>query len=423
MSTRSLHTLTEADIERYVDRELVFDRGRDYYRARRVIRLDVHDERLSARVSGTARHPYEVDIWIERGNLHATCTCPYDRGVCKHVAATLLEWVHRRSPGAPPVGSDIAEWRTRLEAIPPSVLIEHLIYEAENDLLIERYLRRWVRELTPEHLPKLVARLFRELRTTSRTSVERLCDRLIHLLDWADAFPEDRAVPVAVEVLKRAQVAFDLLPHPARDEMVKRALVLIHRRASRIEGGRLARRKLIRELLELIGHQTPAWRALLMETLTRLAEGCGGVSFLIDAVRQRALGDDLGLMRFLAELYKREGRRDEYERTRARCLVDEDDYLELFAYYVEENRPEEAMILGERGMNALGERAPRLAERLTALYLEWGERDAARQHLLRCFQYWPSESLLRQLDALSARHREWKRKRNELMKRLKAMPQ
>lgn len=419
MSMLSIYTLTEADVERYVDQDVIFDRGRVYYRARRVIHLDVNDDRLSARVSGSTRRPYQVEIWIDRGILHSTCTCPYDRGACKHVAAALLEWVYRRAPGASPAGSELAEWRARLEAVPPPVLIEHLAYEAENDLLIERYLKRWMRELTPEHLPKLIARLFREVRAASPASLERLCERLLHLLDWADSFPDDQAIPVAVEALKRLPVAFPLLPHPARDDVVERALTIIHRRASRLEEGRVARRKLIYNLLGLIEHQTPAWRAPLMETLTRLAEGCGGLSFLIDVVRQRALGD-LRLRRFLAELYKRQGRWDEYERTRVRCLVDEDDYLELFEYYIEENRPEEAMILGERGMNALGVRAPRLAERLTALYLEWGERDMARQHLLRCFRYWPSEQLLQRLDTLSKGRRGWKRQRTRLMKALQA---
>jgi hypothetical protein len=51
----------------------------------------------------------------------------------------------------------------------------------------------------------------------------------------------------------------------------------------------------------------------------------------------------------------------------------EQDFLALFAAALSENRPEDAMVIGERGVQALGARAATLAGRLRTLYLEWGE--------------------------------------------------
>ena len=69
---------------------------------------------------------------------------------------------------------------------------------------------------------------------------------------------------------------------------------------------------------------------------------------------------------------------EEYEAARKKSLITEEDYLELFDHYLGENRSEDAMVIGEKGIKALGSRARSLAERLAALYNEWGEAERAR---------------------------------------------
>lgn len=70
-----------------------FSRGSNYYRQKRVIDLEIDEDKLSAKVQGTKSNPYSVEILITKKNnkpsFFATCTCPVGFG-CKHMVAVLL---------------------------------------------------------------------------------------------------------------------------------------------------------------------------------------------------------------------------------------------------------------------------------------------------------------------------------------------
>lgn len=90
-------TCSESDIRTWLgQREL--EKGRHYVRATSELQLE--GDTLSARVQGTALHPYKVTIrinahpWAGRALL-STCSCPVGAN-CKHAAATLLAWMERR---------------------------------------------------------------------------------------------------------------------------------------------------------------------------------------------------------------------------------------------------------------------------------------------------------------------------------------
>jgi uncharacterized Zn finger protein len=68
----------------------IYRRGLDYYQQQLVSRLyEKGQGRWQAVVSGS--EDYRVRIQLD-GNtvLKATCTCPYDGGICKHIVAALL---------------------------------------------------------------------------------------------------------------------------------------------------------------------------------------------------------------------------------------------------------------------------------------------------------------------------------------------
>lgn len=76
----------------YLDKteEAVWHRGEDYVNKGRV-RVEYYDDRkIEAVVSG--KESYKVTIrWVTNG-LRKSCTCPYKRGICKHVVATAIVW-------------------------------------------------------------------------------------------------------------------------------------------------------------------------------------------------------------------------------------------------------------------------------------------------------------------------------------------
>ncbi|WP_375764461.1 SNF2-related protein [Bradyrhizobium sp. Pha-3] len=77
------------------------------YRAQgRVSDVEISEDltRVNARVSGTERKPYRVDIVLKFDgdrlvDVDGDCSCPMAVN-CKHVAATLFEALHRRAPSA-----------------------------------------------------------------------------------------------------------------------------------------------------------------------------------------------------------------------------------------------------------------------------------------------------------------------------------
>ncbi len=69
--------------------ESSFERGIEYFRGGSVRGLEQFGNRITSIVEGTS--DYEVTIRMDKGDIEASCTCPYDwGGYCKHIVATLL---------------------------------------------------------------------------------------------------------------------------------------------------------------------------------------------------------------------------------------------------------------------------------------------------------------------------------------------
>jgi uncharacterized Zn finger protein len=85
-------TLLEMAGDRY------FTRGEDYFRQGYVHNLALDGDGITAYVQGT--ESYEVELWVDTGELQASCTCPLgmDELFCKHCVAVGLSWL--ANPGA-----------------------------------------------------------------------------------------------------------------------------------------------------------------------------------------------------------------------------------------------------------------------------------------------------------------------------------
>ena len=69
--------------------ESSFERGIEYFRGGSVKGLEQFGNRITSVVEGTS--DYEVTIRMDKEDIEASCTCPYDwGGYCKHIVATLL---------------------------------------------------------------------------------------------------------------------------------------------------------------------------------------------------------------------------------------------------------------------------------------------------------------------------------------------
>jgi len=73
-----------------------FERGKEYFESGLVENLIDFEERITARVYGTAK--YDVSLWPERGGVGHSCTCPLGQNgeFCKHCVAVGLAWLNRQ---------------------------------------------------------------------------------------------------------------------------------------------------------------------------------------------------------------------------------------------------------------------------------------------------------------------------------------
>lgn len=70
-------------------KDIILYRGEDYYLDGRVKDIERDGDVYSAHVEGT--ETYDTSVEVKNGELlFWSCDCPYDRGICKHVAALLF---------------------------------------------------------------------------------------------------------------------------------------------------------------------------------------------------------------------------------------------------------------------------------------------------------------------------------------------
>src|SRR3989304_8334367 len=102
MYDSSLSSIT-AEYIKSITNNGVYSRGVSYFKSGRVLDLKYRDGELTAGVSGSEPFPYEGSITADEEEIYEmndmNCTCPYasDGGVCKHIVATLLQWIENRN--------------------------------------------------------------------------------------------------------------------------------------------------------------------------------------------------------------------------------------------------------------------------------------------------------------------------------------
>ncbi len=72
----------------------IYQRGLDYYRSNKIVRIERKNNDISAEVEGSNGEIYVVSIDFDKnGNVkYYDCDCPYDGGpICKHIVAVLLK--------------------------------------------------------------------------------------------------------------------------------------------------------------------------------------------------------------------------------------------------------------------------------------------------------------------------------------------
>jgi uncharacterized Zn finger protein len=121
-----------------------FERGEDYFVSGQVKAIAEEEGTITAKVQGT--QPYRVKLWIEKGDLEYSCTCPVgaDGEFCKHCVAVGLTWLEsselktsEKDKSVPGVTMD--DVRAHLLGQDKSALVDMLVeHSMEDDRLRQR---------------------------------------------------------------------------------------------------------------------------------------------------------------------------------------------------------------------------------------------------------------------------------------------
>src|SRR3990172_1191283 len=98
-TTISLDSVT-AECIKSITNSGVYSRGLSYYKNDHVRNLKYDDDELTAEVAGSEPIPYNVFILSDGKEIYdMNCSCFYasDGEICKHIVATLLQWIERRN--------------------------------------------------------------------------------------------------------------------------------------------------------------------------------------------------------------------------------------------------------------------------------------------------------------------------------------
>ena len=121
-----------------------FERGENYFLGRQVKAMNEEEGTITAKVQGT--RPYRVKLWIEKGDLEYSCSCPVgaDGEFCKHCVAVGLTWLQSKDPkesekGRPAPGVTMDDVRAHLLEQDKTALVDVLMEHAmEDDRLRQR---------------------------------------------------------------------------------------------------------------------------------------------------------------------------------------------------------------------------------------------------------------------------------------------
>lgn len=109
--SEKIRTIYEGDIKQLASAQS-FERGQRYYRGGAILEPVRQGNELRGYCEGSEYQPYRITVTLGVRGIESTyCTCPYDwGGICKHIAALLLMWVHEPETFTeiPPVDETLA---------------------------------------------------------------------------------------------------------------------------------------------------------------------------------------------------------------------------------------------------------------------------------------------------------------------------
>ena len=190
----------------------IYQRGLDYYRSNKIVRIERKNNDISAEVEGSNGEIYEVSIDFDKnGNVKFyDCDCPYDGGpICKHIVAVLLK-----------LSEDDVQYNLPLEEMLESLTKEKLI-----KLIVD------LANKDSKIKDKLCSKFASSL--DKNTNIESEIDNIIYAYSDRDGFVNyDVCYDMCMEIDAVVSDEFSLYKDDGSLERIKNLLTINHKTIS-----------------------------------------------------------------------------------------------------------------------------------------------------------------------------------------------
>ncbi len=362
-----LPTITRAEIQGLADSLVIYQRGVDYFQSGRVTPVDFVHNCLTAEVLGN-QAIYRVEIvWGEKRIVRASCNCPYEGYICKHIVAVLLMLCEDAPTITKAVGLRESSQRSLaslLSGLSKDQLLEIILGVARQHPEITVKLLSLAEERGAADSPQAASDLAGEQASCLWTELEII----VSDFDRYGGGPEDMENQ-AYDLFYELEEILKKKPVPSDDRGM-----IIEECCKYLQSGNSGFNDSLLGLCFAAANEPAHWQQIIagLEPLARQRDS-GYYRNVINRIYLEELGDE-----------------ETYLRQRRESLVYGKDYLELAQFWRGKGKVAKAIEVAERGMKDGKGTVTELRWFLIDEYRKAGRREDAFELELQAFEESPT---------------------------------
>jgi uncharacterized Zn finger protein len=362
-----LPTITKPEIRTLADSNAIFQRGIDYFESGHVGKIDYLNNVLSAEVEGSYGD-YEVTVIWKNGRIdRASCNCPYDGHICKHIVAVLLTLCE----DTPSIAKAVADKERKQQSL------ADLLSELSKEQLLQ--LVSTVARLYPEITSHVLSQAEKMGAASTPKAKEAFASEYVSTLwfelecivsefDQYGGGPDD-------EENRAYSLFYDL------ENVLKKKCVPLDDREMIIDG-----------CCEYLQSGNSGFSDLLLDLAFAAANEPRHWHLIIEGLEPLAAQRESGYYRDVINRIYLEKLKDEesYLRGREESLIYGNDYLELSKFWKRKRKKAKAIEIAETGLREGKGTIQGLRDFLIEEYEKVGKREAALELEIQSFEESPS---------------------------------
>lgn len=358
-----IDNIIEKDIKNLVD-NTILARGKEYYNEGCVRTIEISKGKINAEVEGN--NVYDVEIWIEEGEIKGICSCPYNREICKHIIATLYQWVNRGKDKARDISEKITkspEFNEYLEKLSKEELVRLVsdLSRSYKEVKRDLSLRIATTSLDGEAITTIIKQFKAEFRNNNLDYyalpyVMKSIERIKRSME--NASPEIQ-MPLLESFIDEATKAYEDGADDSDGKLGEFIASCIEDLSKAISAQKISfnsKKELFKKYFLAIEKDEYSFDESYFDLLLTIVKKPEEYNYLIDEVKKLIESnqnkyDKEGYKEFLIELYEKSGQEKEFLKEIEKKLEWSEDYLKLAEFWKKKNNIKNAIGIAQEGID------------------------------------------------------------------------